>query len=491
MAVIAILVTLAVHSFFGYTKRAKIIKLKNDARVISDASDRYYIDHGDWPFLMIGGEPKRILDEDLIEEIKQNIVYRAESFDENKLGDDLVLYEIDTDKLIGKYINNIKSDPGCFLAVQGNPDFSIIAVNVRREISKEEGHRLPSNDEIPIYSARQLASIGVDENYPLNGKYIQMEMIDLSREGNWIPIANVDGENGVGDEYFSGTFDGNGFTIRNLKIKRNEDHQGLFKRISGKLVNISFVNVDVSGYQYIGALVGDNHGIIENCTSNGKVYGNSNIGGLVGINRSDLKSSRSECNVSGSYNIGGLVGGNQGSIENCNFIGKAIGEENGYSVGGIVGYNSNTVDNSHSSGDIFSGGSNTGGIAGTSTDTITESISNGKITGDNNNTGGIVGYNDGEIRNSNFDGNVSGDDSVGGIVGCNNNGEVEYSYLDTNGVVSGRVCVGGVVGLNTNNSVIDTCYSVGGVSGEEGKIGGLVGYNDNSKVQKCYFYWQC
>ena len=43
MAVIAILVTLAVHSFSGYTKRAKMIKLKNDARVISDASDRYYI----------------------------------------------------------------------------------------------------------------------------------------------------------------------------------------------------------------------------------------------------------------------------------------------------------------------------------------------------------------------------------------------------------------------------------------------------------------
>ena len=80
MAVIAILVTLAVHSFSGYTKRAKMIKLKNDARVISDASDRYYIDHGDWPFLMIGGEHKRVLDEDLIEEIKQNIVYRAESF---------------------------------------------------------------------------------------------------------------------------------------------------------------------------------------------------------------------------------------------------------------------------------------------------------------------------------------------------------------------------------------------------------------------------
>ena len=399
----------------------------------------------------------------------------------------MVLYEIDTDKLIGKYINNIKSDPGCFLAVQGNPDFGIIAVNVKREISKEEGNRLPNDDEIPIYSARQLASIGVDEDYPLDGTYIQMEMIDLSREGNWIPIANVDGEN---PEYFSGTFNGNGFTIRNLTIKRNEEYQGLFKRISGELVDISLVNVDVNGNQYIGALVGDNHGTIKNCTSNGKVHGNSNIGGLVGINRCVLSGSESECNVSGLNSIGGLVGGNQdqGSIKNCNFIGKAIGEENSYSVGGIVGYNSNTVDNSHSSGDIFSGGSNTGGIAGANGGIITESTSNGKITGDINHTGGIVGYNDGEIKNSNFDGNILGDDRVGGIAGCNNNGgKVEDCHLDNSGVVSGRVSVGGVVGSNINASVIDTCYSAGVVSGKEGSTGGLVGYNENSIVQKCYF----
>jgi prepilin-type N-terminal cleavage/methylation domain-containing protein len=47
MAILAILVLIAVPAFLGHTKDAEFTRLMNDARVLTDAAERYYMDTGD------------------------------------------------------------------------------------------------------------------------------------------------------------------------------------------------------------------------------------------------------------------------------------------------------------------------------------------------------------------------------------------------------------------------------------------------------------
>jgi hypothetical protein len=188
------------------------------------------------------------------------------------------------------------------------------------------------NDPFPIATADELKKIGSSEK-PSDKYYVQIADIDLSGEDNWVPLPA-----------FSGTYDGNGYTISNLKIDRTgTDYVGLFSSLSssGKLININLKDVDVKGKNYVGGLVGDvTGGIIEDSCVSGSVYGtNSFVGGLVGgINTTDIKNSYTSCTVSGSADyIGGLVG----SSLYCIIIQSyATGNVSGNNyVGGLVGFN--------------------------------------------------------------------------------------------------------------------------------------------------------
>lgn len=49
MAILAILVMLAVPAFLGHTKKAEWTRIIHDARLIEDAAERYYLEHGEFP----------------------------------------------------------------------------------------------------------------------------------------------------------------------------------------------------------------------------------------------------------------------------------------------------------------------------------------------------------------------------------------------------------------------------------------------------------
>lgn len=51
MSVIGLLVLLAAPHFLGQTKEATKTKHLSNAKVVEDASERYYVDHGEWPRL--------------------------------------------------------------------------------------------------------------------------------------------------------------------------------------------------------------------------------------------------------------------------------------------------------------------------------------------------------------------------------------------------------------------------------------------------------
>ena len=69
--------------------------------------------------------------------------------------------------------------------------------------------------------------------------------IDLGEE-NWTPIGNYSNR-------YTGTFDGDGYTISNLNINTsNSDYVGLFGYVDGGTVeNLNLANVSVSGYYYV------------------------------------------------------------------------------------------------------------------------------------------------------------------------------------------------------------------------------------------------
>ena len=244
----------------------------------------------------------------------------------------------------------------------------------------------------PIWDWHDLNDIRND----LSGDYVLMNDLDSTTTGydelagptangglGWQPI-------GTAVDPFAGTFDGQVYEVRDLFVIRpDEDYVGLFGVIQGGgVANIGVVDVNVTGYDYIGGLVGDNfEGSVTNSQSSGTVTGNSFVGGLVGISDGILSTSCSFVSVAGELWVGGLVGSNLGSVNDCYAVGSVSGD---WGVGGLVG-------------------DNFGGL-------VMKSYSSGEVTG-NRDAGGLVGAEeDGTVNDSFWDTETSGtDQSAGGI----------------------------------------------------------------------------
>ncbi len=282
----------------------------------------------------------------------------------------------------------------------------------------------------------------------LDTHFVQTNDIDLSEsellsgEG-WVPI-------GDDSSKFTGGFNGDGYTIKNLYINRpSKDYQGLFGYTNGAMINnIILDNVNVLGDGYVGGLIGYNQdSTVSNSYSTGSISGSGDyvsgdfavfgyVGGLIGYNEySKVINCYSTCSVSGKRSVGGLIGYNQDSM----------------------------VSNSYS----------TGSVSGT------------------NNVGGLIGYNrsDSVILKSYSTSSVSGTSSIGGFVGNNQDSFVSKSY--STGSVSSAYAVGGFVGSNSGK--IENCYSCGDVTYTVKSIfyrkyaGGFVGYNSSSsEINYCY-----
>lgn len=180
--------------------------------------------------------------------------------------------------------------------------------------------------------------------------------IDLSTVDNWTPI---------GDGYaFGGTFDGNGYTVSNLKINTTNNPTGLFGWTTGTIKNLGVENVNITGASDVGGLIGKAAGTVSNCYTTGSVIMASyttdsggtavvsDAGGLVGTNFGKIIDCYSEANVTGDGNIvGGLVGYSSGDgIIRCYAAGNVSGK--GY-VGGLAGRAYCTVEDSYSMGTVY------------------------------------------------------------------------------------------------------------------------------------------
>ncbi len=255
-------------------------------------------------------------------------------------------------------------------------------------------------DPYQISTPEQLDSV---RNY-LNGQFILVNDIDLD-------IAQYNsgfGWNPIGDDVapFTGALDGNGFTIQNLFINRSSDYVGFFGRLSiASVENISFQNVDITGGEHTGSLVGQSFpsNTISNIHSTGNVTGGRYTGGIVGLNNSSsIEQSSFKGVVTGGTYAAGIAGyhNNQAQISNCYSEGVVNGSN---WAGGIAGFMAaSSIDDSYSTSNIISG-NRVGGLVGGNqfSSTIIDSYSSGVVLG-NPDIGGLVGYNRTSIINDSF-----------------------------------------------------------------------------------------
>ncbi|MGD0572355.1 MAG: GLUG motif-containing protein [Sedimentisphaerales bacterium] len=270
-----------------------------------------------------------------------------------------------------------------------------------------------------------------------------------------IIAANTSSSTGFQGTTFTGTFDGNGHKITGFTINGgNNSYIGLFGTNSGSVKNLGLEDfVVVSGYFYVGGLVGENWGSISNCYSTGTVSGGSGsegVGGLVGSNYGNVSNCYSTGKVSGLSGVGGLVGENlEGNVSNCYSTGKVSGFSD---VGGLVGLSfSGSISNCYSMGSV-SGTYSVGGLVGEN-ETKSAPIPLDGIGAPDEFVGG-------SISNCYSTGTVSGSSNVGGLVGGNNGGSIVSSFWDIN--TSGLTTSAGGTGETTAQMKTESTFTSAG-----------------------------
>lgn len=172
--------------------------------------------------------------------------------------------------------------------------------------------------------------------------YKLMNDIDLSSIPSWTPI----GDNRSSSVRFSGTFDGQGYTISNLKITSWGAYAGLFGFVRGNAVikNLSVINAHVdtgSNYACILAAYVYENVTIENCRTSGYANGNYYATGLVGIfaGTSKVKNCYTDVVADSLGYAGGLIGSMRDSttVQNSYANATVSSRDSNYPSGGLVG----------------------------------------------------------------------------------------------------------------------------------------------------------
>jgi len=319
----------------------------------------------------------------------------------------LYVYQNMTSKFTYTFTEDNFNNPQPFLGIQGSGTAS-------------DPYQMSTHED--FIEMAMVINSGV--NHFRTANYKLMNNIYTNSGMQWIPI-------GTEGFPFNGKFDGNGHTISGLYISNSNNDVGMFSYIdtNGIVENLGLLNADIKGGSWVGAIAGDNGGIIQNCYAKGDVNGVNSVGGLAGFNTGSIINSFITGNVTGNNQVGGLVARNVGDIINSYIIG------------------------------IVSGGS-------------------GRI-------GGMAGFNSGNIQKCFFSGTITGGLSVGGITGESNLGIIENCYVNAD--ISGISDVGGIVGLLASGTVRN-CYTIGTINGtnvsEIDGVGGIAGFN-NSTIQNC------
>ena len=149
---------------------------------------------------------------------------------------------------------------------------------------------------------------------------------DLTLTGEWTPI-------GTESQPYTGTFNGKDKTITGLTVNQEgTNYVGLIGYLGsgGKVQNVTLTDVSVTGYWYVGGVVGANDkGTVTACTASGSISGSSRVGGVVGYNGGTMTGCTVSGSVSGDSSVGGVVGWNGGTVTACYWSGLPDNDNGG------------------------------------------------------------------------------------------------------------------------------------------------------------------
>lgn len=241
--------------------------------------------------------------------------------------------------------------------------------NGRKILGEEEQIKVTEAEALSqgytiVKSAQELYKVfhNDDGTQNLNAKVMLFSDIDLNdlkdidgNGSNWVAIGSDI------SKAYSGIFDGNGFTINNLKInKPNDDNQGFIGYGNGAIIkNVTFENVKITGKGQIGGIFGcSNNGRVENCTVIGDINAKNSIAGMIGGRFFNFPVI-DNCKVSGVVNGGNYLAGVAGisgrcTISNCK-IDVKVNPTGPYSNGIITGECKGTVKNCEYNSEINKG----------------------------------------------------------------------------------------------------------------------------------------
>ena len=179
-------------------------------------------------------------------------------------------------------------------------------------------HTIEDDGTYTVYTAAGLQAWGAAARSATTGINCTLAAdIDMTGE-SWTAVFPSNAQ------YYIGTFDGNGHTIRNLS-------NALISDLGDKstVKNLVLDNPTVTTINWSGAITRSNYGTIENChVVGGSIkattdYGNA--GGIAGTNTGTIRACSSSATVSSSWNSnsGGIVGSNDGQLITCYAIGTA------------------------------------------------------------------------------------------------------------------------------------------------------------------------
>lgn len=432
---------------------------------------------------------------------------------------------------------------GCYITVSEN--------GISTETNRDERIGLYGNgtpeDPYRITSADDLAKIQeAILNFHNNGNLVnsstcfkQQNDISMANyndqcgwEGNWYQI-------GLSASYpFTGYYDGNGYTIRDLKmLDKNAVGASLFGFVNQAIIsNLTIEKATITGYGALSAIVGAvttkggsiNKTFIKGCIvkkstiesrSDGVVTDGMAIGGIAGMVDPNVNlwidsCSVEDCTINGAIAVGGILGG--GTVYSMTQITNSHNRNTKVTAsyncaGGIVGYADTLYVYSCSNNGSIKGAASTtappgnlpansiynvgaGGIAGGSgLSTIISSRNSGTVQGSRG-VGGIIGstlvttqpktyYNNTFIGFCSNSGNINGDSYIGGLCGeaqlgaykSYNEGMIEANSSFAGGIL-GFAPLASITNTANFNKVIASSYS-GGIAGSI--LAGSLGINTN------------
>ena len=155
---------------------------------------------------------------------------------------------------------------------------------------------------------------------------------------------------GTGPRPFRGIFDGQGHTIRGIRICTANFCQGLFGNNCGTVRNVILDDAHITGQENVGGIAGLNDGTIENCHVTANVLiGDTGAdphfsGGIAGYNKNGtVNGCTSSSTLRTSAPSGGVVCFNEGLVMNCLAIGVIIEGHSGSAItvinGGTLSHN--------------------------------------------------------------------------------------------------------------------------------------------------------